>query len=120
MSEAGDDILLPLHYYGQCITDDPQMVLSGRLRGEARGIHPVVAGRGKTGPLQLKVSRTHTPPSTTTHPHYTPATHHHRENYVERLWAYLTVQVCPSVPLSCFIFYFVLFVCFFSLGCTGP
>ncbi|KAG0729342.1 Inter-alpha-trypsin inhibitor heavy chain H1 [Chionoecetes opilio] len=58
-----------------------KVVFSGQLREGVREVHPIVAGRGKEGPLQLRVSRTYTSePDTPT------------DNHVERLWAYLSVQ----------------------------
>nr|XP_053643960.1 inter-alpha-trypsin inhibitor heavy chain H1-like isoform X2 [Cherax quadricarinatus] len=57
-----------------------EVVVSGQLAEGATEVHPIVEGRGKGGPLQLQVSRISTPE---------PAPQ--RDNYVERLWAYLTV-----------------------------
>ncbi|KAG7167136.1 Inter-alpha-trypsin inhibitor heavy chain H4-like 1 [Homarus americanus] len=63
-----------------------EVVVAGQLAEGATEVHPIVAGQGKSGPLQFRVSRIGTPepPTLTADPQ--------RNNYVERLWAYLTVQ----------------------------
>lgn len=59
-----------------------QVVLSGRLAEGATEVNPIVAGQGKDGPLQFRVSRVSSPNNTPK-----------RNNSVERLWAYLSVLV---------------------------
>ncbi|KAK7074661.1 hypothetical protein SK128_016499, partial [Halocaridina rubra] len=58
-----------------------EMVLAGQLVEGATQVQPIITGQGSSGPLQFRVSRistTEPPPE--------------RDNYVERLWAYLSVQ----------------------------
>ncbi|XP_045621028.2 inter-alpha-trypsin inhibitor heavy chain H3 isoform X2 [Procambarus clarkii] len=58
-----------------------EVVVAGQLAEEATEVHPIVAGHSKTGPVQFRVSRISTPEPPSM-----------RNNYVERLWAYLAVQ----------------------------
>ncbi|XP_042874716.1 inter-alpha-trypsin inhibitor heavy chain H5-like [Penaeus japonicus] len=58
-----------------------EVVLAGQLAEGATQVRPIITGQGRTGPMQFRVSRVSKP-----------AEEPERDNYVERLWAYLTVQ----------------------------
>lgn len=57
-----------------------EVVLAGELADGATEVNPIVGGQGKEGPLQFRVSRISSPDRNAD-----------KNNYVERLWAYLTV-----------------------------
>ncbi|XP_047502543.1 inter-alpha-trypsin inhibitor heavy chain H5-like isoform X1 [Penaeus chinensis] len=58
-----------------------EVVLAGQLAEGATQVRPIITGQGRSGPMQFRVSRVSQP-----------AEEPERDNYVERLWAYLTVQ----------------------------
>ncbi|XP_069974936.1 inter-alpha-trypsin inhibitor heavy chain H5 [Penaeus vannamei] len=58
-----------------------EVVLAGQLAEGATEVRPIITGQGRSGPMQFRVSRVSKP-----------VEEPERDNYVERLWAYLAVQ----------------------------
>lgn len=80
-------------------------MLAGQLAEGATQVRPIITGQGRSGPMQFRVSRVSQPDEEP-----------ERDNYVERLWAYLTVQVSVVAGLFVKVFVylsFYLFVCLF-------